>query len=185
MSEELKHKELTHEVSVNVLPSSGLKLSLGLTSDNQDALKESLNILSVPQFESELIFKGWRKGGVKVKGRFFAELERECVVTLEPLTEEIKEDFERTFLPKGSKLAKPEFNEEGEMVLDPDGADIPDLFSGNTLDAWEILIEQVLLAMDPFPRTDNADISVHQAPEEELAPKQSPFAVLKSLKSQK
>ncbi len=38
------------------------------------------------------------------------------------------------------------------MLLDPDGPDIPDTFTGDTIDAGAVVSEHVALAIDPYPR---------------------------------
>lgn len=178
--------QLTHLVSIDTLPSSGFKLELKPTDAESALLAQQLNIVSIQAFNAELIFKRWRKDGISVRGRIFAKLVQECVVTLEPLVEEFTEEFERTFLPEGSKLAKPRLNNEGEMIIDPEGDDVPDLFVGKNLDAWDIVVEQTQLAMDPFPRAQGVDISNYAPNDDDLVEeKQSPFAALEALKKSK
>ena len=44
---------------------------------------------------------------------------------------------------------------DGEMVFEPEGEDLPDVFSNNRIDLWAVVIEQLNLAVDLFPRSDN------------------------------
>ena len=182
-----KIDKLTHPVDVHVLPSSGLKLKIEANEAEGEALARDVEILSIESFKAELLFRRWRKDGISLKGRIFANVAQQCVITLEPVHSEIVEDFERVFLPEGSKLAKPEINAEGEMILDPEGQDIPDLFAGKTLDAWSILTEHLQLALDPFPRALGATLAefsdiVREGTEDEVG---SPFAALAALKADK
>lgn len=179
--------DLSHPVSVDVLPSSGLKIELIDNDENKAVIADRLNLLKVEDFKAELFFKRWRRDGVIVKGRIFSKITQECVVSLQSVENEVTETFEHMFLPEGSTLAKPRLNSDGELVLDPDGDDIPDLFTGKTLEAWEIIFEHLELAIDPFPRAEGVDVSQYEASEEELQadkPK-SPFAVLETLKNKK
>ena len=178
---------LSHPVNVQVLPSAGFDVEIEADGEQREALARQTEILSIERFSAGLVFRRWRKNGVSVKGRLTASVTQRCVITLEPVPGKIAEDFERIFLPEGSKLAKPNVNSEGEMILDPEGQDIPDLFAGKTLDAWEILIEHFQLALDPFPRAPDAILPELDDLDQERAGDrtQSPFAALAALKADK
>lgn len=177
---------LHHPVNVDVLPSSGLKIEFSPDEEQKKAITSITGIVSLDQLEAELVFRRWRKKGVSVKGRLHAKITQECVITLEPVHSEITEKIDRIFLPEGSSLLKPELNREGEMILDPEDDDIPDAFGGNTLYAWEIILEQLQLAIDPFPRLEGAELDTFADHEEKgnHEPAKSPFAVLKGLQNE-
>ncbi len=69
----------------------------------------------------------------------------------------IDEKVEQIFVPEGSKLARLTTNEDGEIVLDPDGPDIPDQFVGDTIDVGVVVAEFAALAIDPYPRKAGVD----------------------------
>jgi uncharacterized metal-binding protein YceD (DUF177 family) len=103
-------------------------------------------------------------------------------VTLEPVSSKIDESVEHIFVPEGSKLARMVTNEEGEIVLDPNGPDIPDQFTGDSIDVGATVAEFAALAIDPYPRKSDIEFTdtTENEPEEEKRP--SPFAVLKDWK---
>lgn len=178
------HK-LHYPVSVVTLPGRGFRIVLEPDEAERAELARLAGIVSVNRFRAELLFKRWHKNGVAVTGEVQAQITQECAVTLEPLTNTVQEAVERWFVPDGSKLTRPQLNEEGEWVLDPDGPDIPDPFTGDTLDAWEIVLEHFLLGIDPFARKEGAELSLaptgQDAAEEEGDGRQTPFAGLKDL----
>lgn len=178
-----KKDALDYAINVGVLPGSGFKVDLDANETERSILSKKADILEIKTLRADLLFRRWRKDGVSLKGRIFAELVQECVVTLEPVESEFTEEVDRTFLPEGSRLAKPRLNEEGEMVLDLDGADIPDLYIGNTLDIWEIVLEHLQLGLDPFPRSNGAQFTDHIEDDGSNDEKASPFAALSELKS--
>jgi len=98
------------------------------------------------------------------------------------VSSKIDETVEQIFVPEGSKLARMVTNEEGEIVLDPDGPDIPDQFTGDSIDVGAVVAEFAALAIDPYPRKPDAAFpeTAEKEPEEEKRP--SPFAVLKDWK---
>jgi uncharacterized metal-binding protein YceD (DUF177 family) len=121
---------------------------------------------------------------VEISGELRARIEQPCVVTLETVEQQILEDFRFTFLPEKSALAKPPSAADREIVLDPEGEDPPELFSGDSIDVWPIVFEALCLSIDPFPRKPGVEFPAAGAaspgsPEEEST---SPFAALKALK---
>lgn len=89
-------------------------------------------------------------------------------MTLEPVPSKIDETVEHIFVPEGSKLARMVTNEQGEIVLDPDGPDIPDQFTGDSIDVGAVVAEFAALAIDPYPRKPDAEFAVKGEKEPEL-----------------
>ena len=111
-----------------------------------------------------------------------AAVTQSCVVTLEPVSSKIDETVEHIFVPEGSKLARMVTNEEGEIVLDPDGPDIPDQFTGDSIDVGAVVAEFAALAIDPYPRKPNVEFAEKAEKEADDDKPPSPFAVLKDWK---
>ena len=107
---------------------------------------------------------------VRVAGLLEADLGRICVVSLEPMREVISDHFAVEY------TTEPPPPLEGEREAD---LDAPEPIEGETLDLGQVLLEQLVLSMDPHPRRDDA-----VAPEDVGRPLEtSPFDVLKGLKS--
>lgn len=87
-------------------------------------------------------------GHWRLSGRLDAAVVQTCVVTLDPVPAEVRDDFEIEFAPaEGAE-------EEGEVeVMDGDAEPLP---PGGVLDIGEIVAQQLSLALDPFPRTPGA-----------------------------
>ena len=90
-----------------------------------------------------------------------------CVVTLEPVASHIDEEVEALFLPQDSKLGRLGFEGGGEIMLDADGPDSPETFSGDTIDVGALAEQFFALAIDPYPR--KPDAALDTAPEGEAA----------------
>lgn len=108
--------------------------------------------------------------GAFIEGAIDAVLGRQCVVTLEPIEERIAERFSIRFA-RGSEL-------EPEIELDLD-EDWTEPLTGDMLDVADILVQQIALAMDPYPRKPGAEAPASLRPSAEEV---SPFAALKTLK---
>ena len=179
---ELNELPLSYMVNVRRLPKLGMNIKLTPNSEERAALAPHFDVINLHEFTAKLNFAPWTKDGVKVVGEFAALLDTQCPVTLEPVSQKIETDFNAKFVPSTSKLAKPRLNEEGEMILDFEADDIPDIFEGEELDAWAIAKEYLMLEIDPFARTKDAQ-SIHITQEEDIVEeKTSPFAILQTLK---
>ncbi len=108
--------------------------------------------------------------GAIVEGAVKAAMRRACVVTLDPIDERIDETFSIRFARESDTAA------EIELDLEEDWTEPLD---GESLDVADILVQQVALAMDPYPRKPGAEAPAALKPSPEQV---SPFAVLKSLK---
>ncbi|TIV50461.1 MAG: DUF177 domain-containing protein, partial [Mesorhizobium sp.] len=70
----------------------------------------------------------------------------------------IDEPVEALFLPEQSKLGREGFEGGGEIVLDADGPDSPETFSGDTIDVGALAEQFFGLAIDPYPRKPGASL---------------------------
>lgn len=99
---------------------------------------------------------------IPVTGRLSARVRQTCVVTLDEFEAAIEEQFHVRFVPEGS--------ESGE--IDPDDDDeIP--YAGGALDLGEATVEQLALALDPYPHRPGAEL-----PPEARDAGANPFLVL-------
>lgn len=147
-------------------------------------LARAWKVVSVESLSAELQINRWKRDGIRVRGKVSARLTQECVVTLDPIETRIEEEFEQIFVPEGSKLARVATGTTAEMVLDPDGPDLPETFAGDTLDVGPIISEFVALAIDPYPRKQGAEFADHiEMGDEEVNKRPSPFAALKDWKN--
>ncbi len=172
-------------VNVAVLPARGLRVLLEPDLAERQILAREADVVSVTWFKAELLFKRWHKNGVSVTGEVRAGLVQACAVTLDPVETLVAETVERLFAPKGSKLARPRLDQDGEWVINHEGPDIPDTFIGDTIDAWEIALEHFLLGVDPFVRKEGAEFETNGPGAKGAAngdrARENPFAALKGL----
>jgi hypothetical protein len=168
----MKHAEPKSPVSfvANVahLPQKGLSVVLEADERQRDALAAEHDLLSVENYRAELVVAPWKRNGVKVSGRVEADITQACIVTLDPVAAHIDEPVEALFLPEQSKLGREGFEGSGEIILDADGPDSPETFSGDTIDVGALAEQFFGLAIDPYPRKPGAslDVAGEDQPEE-------------------
>lgn len=169
---------IPHMVSVARLPQNGMQLTLKANDKELRALANDHDLVSVQSFKAELLIKKWRKDGVKITGAVAAEITQNCVITLEPLTSRIENEIDAVFVQEGSKLARPPLSSDGEIVIDYEGADIPETFAGDSIDVGALAEEFFGLAIDPYPRKPGAVLAEALEDAELGTQKPSPFAGL-------
>lgn len=179
----LMHFAIFYAVNVRSLPAKGLRIKIDADAKERLKLKENHGLLAVDAFHADVHISPWKKRGVRVKGKFEAEIVQACVITLEPLHEHIDQNVESVFIPEDSKLVKYEaLDDTGEIFVDPDGPDTPEVFHGDSIDIGAFLEEMFELSINPYPRKKGVDGDYIEDIGKE-AEQTSPFAILKQLKS--
>lgn len=154
-----------------------LRLTLSPDEAERAALAKRLGLQSLPALTADLTVKPWLDG-VEVAGRFKAVVEQICGVSLDPFEQPLEGEIDLRAVPAGSPHAAAP--EGGELELDPDAPDAPDVLQGDAIDLAAVVAEHLALEIDPFPRKPGATFD-YQPPAEET----SPFAALKKLKEPK
>ena len=174
----------SYSVKVGHISANPVEVHLEADSRELAGLAKLWEVLSVEKLAADLKISRWKRDGIRVKGNVRAKIVQACVVTLDPVESEIDENFEHIFIPEDSKLARAPSMDAGEMVLDPDGPDLPETFTGDTIDAGAVVTEFAALAIDPYPRKPGIEFEDHIEDTGEDDKKPSPFAVLKDWKKE-
>lgn len=134
-------------ITVSEIPESGRRVEIDAGPEARAAIAEHLDAPAVDALIGEFeIFK--TAEGAALEGRIEARLQRDCVVSLERFVEEIAETFEIRFSRAAARGA-----EDAEIEID---FDAPEPLEGDSIDLGEILVHQLALAMDPYPRKPDA-----------------------------
>ncbi len=173
----------SYPVKVGNVSANALTVRVEADERERQGLAKLWQVEAVLLLEAELQIVRWKKDGIRLKGQVRSEVVQACVVTTEPVESKIEEDLEQIFVPEGSKLARIVSNEAAEMVLDPDGPDLPETFAGDTIDVGEVVAEFAALAIDPYPRKAGVQFADHlESDPDDKSTRPNPFAVLKDWK---
>ena len=165
--------EFHRPVALERIPPEGRQEHLRATPAECAALALRFGIVAVNRFSGELLLKPEPAGGVAIEGRISAEVVQDCVVTLEPVTQQVEEAVHLRILGPGESYAD-----------DPEAPDEVEAPNG-VAELGEALAEQLALALDPYPRAPGAALpGAEPEAAEEPAPK-TPFAALAALKGRK
>ena len=165
---------LSYVIDVRRLPQKGFPVEVRPTGAERAALAAEHGLLSVDAFAADLLVRNWKGSGIIVTGSVRADIVQECIVTLEPLEAAIDEPVDAIFVPEGSPLARPDIA-DGEMFLDADGPDAPEIFNGESIDVGALAEEFFALAIDPYPRKPGAELPSGAG----ASADDSPFATLR------
>lgn len=179
---EAQKPPFSYLVKVGHISANAVTVRVEADAKEREGLAELWKVEAVNALSAELQIARWKKDGVRIRGQLKGEIVQACVVTLEPVTSSFKQDLEQIFVPEGSRLARIVTDERGEMVLDPDGPDLPESFTGDTIDAGALVAEFAALEIDPYPRKPGAELAATAPAETEEPKRPSPFAVLKDWK---
>jgi uncharacterized metal-binding protein YceD (DUF177 family) len=172
----------TYSVKVGHVSHNPLEVHIEADERERTGLARLWQVVSVEALEADLKIRRWKKDGVKIFGDIKGRVTQTCVVSLEPIVTEISEAIDQIFVPEGSPLARIPANDQNELIIDPDGPDLPETFAGDTIDVGAIVAEFAAMGLDPYPRKPGATFASEPQPLDEKDKKPSPFAVLKNLK---
>lgn len=146
-------------VNVARLARGGLPIWLEADEEQRAALARDHGLLGVESYRLDATVTPWQGRGVKIAGTVRAEITQECAVTLDPVAAVVDERFEALFVPESSRLARRDAGTAMELVLDAEGPDAPETFSGDSIDVGAVGEEFFELAIDPYPRSPSAELA--------------------------
>jgi uncharacterized metal-binding protein YceD (DUF177 family) len=150
-----KHKsEIERIVDLDRLGAVGTALDIVASDGERAALAKRFGFLGLPAFSARVTVDRRVGGQVVVEGRLRGRIVQACVLTLDPVTQELDDAFRIVFK---KDLAEERDPESGEAVLNAQ-ADAPEPLAGNLLDVGEIVAEQLSLAAEPYPRRSGAKL---------------------------
>lgn len=151
---------------------TGHHFTLAANAEERAAVARMAGLRDLPRLEAD--FDVTRQGaGLHVSGRVSATVGQTCVVTLEPLVNEVEEKVDLLFMPP-----PPSLEDLGDAVHTDEPAeakwDEPEPLIGGVVDLGAIATEFLILGLDPYPRKPGAVFT----PPQEREPDESPFAAL-------
>jgi uncharacterized metal-binding protein YceD (DUF177 family) len=177
--------EIERVVDIERMGASGsTALDIAASDSERAALAKRFGFLGLPAFAARITVDRRPGGRVVVEGRLRGKIVQACILTLDPVTQDLDETFRIVFKQDLTEERDPE---SGEALVSPQ-ADAPEPLSGNMLDVGEIVAEQLSLAADPYPRRPGAKLEdVLPRPRRDGRPmrqeqRRHPFAGLAALK---
>ena len=144
------------------IPETGLHIEIDAPESARSDLAALANLRELPRLSAA--FDLARRGaGVRVTGQVNARVGQTCVITLEPVENDVEESVDLTFSPAAGSQAQSGDGEPPEPLAD------------GVLDLGAITTEFLLLGIDPYPRKPGASFD----PPHDVSEENSPFAALR------
>ena len=165
-------------VAVAQIPETGLHRDIEASPVERAAMAEVGGLREVLSATASLDVTPMSGGRFHVGGRVRARIGQTCVVTLDPILNDINEEIDLIFAPPE------QIPELSDLVDDaPEGdveiPDPPEPIENGIIDLGRLATDALYLAVDPYPRRPDA---VFEPPVEAADPDSHPFAALKALK---
>lgn len=163
-------------VAVEDIAESGQHFDLVAGAEVCAEVARMAGLRDLPRFEASFDVTRHGAGNLHVTGCVSATVGQTCVVTLDPLTNEVEEMIDLLFAPPSSLQQADE--SESEDAAREATADKPEPLIGGRIDLGALAAEFLVLGLDPYPRKPGAVFH----PPDDLEPDAGPFAALAGLK---
>jgi uncharacterized metal-binding protein YceD (DUF177 family) len=140
--------ELERPLDLDRIGQGGSALEIVASESERQALARRFGFLSLPAFSARVTVDRRAGGQIVVEGRLKGRIVQSCILTLDPVVQDLDETFRLVFK---QGLDEERDLESGEAILSAQ-ADAPEPLSGNMLDVGEIVAEQLSLLADSYPR---------------------------------
>jgi uncharacterized metal-binding protein YceD (DUF177 family) len=173
-----KENPWSEMVAVAQIPEGGLHRDLEASAAERAAMAAVAGLREISSAQASLDVTPIRDGRVHVVGRVSARVGQTCVVTLDPVDNDIDEAIDLIFAPASQirELAESVDDTEGEAeVPDP-----PEPIVDGAIDLGRLATDALFLGIDPYPRKPGV---VFEPPAVPVDPEDHPFAALKALKT--
>lgn len=155
-------------VAVEEIPDTGLHVAIEAPVEARGAIARIAGLRDLPAVTAEFDLE--RRGSdVAVSGRVRACVGQTCVVTLDPIENEIDEPISLIFSPATAGDAS---------ASAPGASEPPEALVDGRIDLGALTTEFLLLAIDPYPRKPGAAFATPKTRDEG----EKPFAALEALK---
>jgi hypothetical protein len=176
-------------LSVHDVPETGLRLDLRADEQQRAAVAKAADLLAVARLEAIFDIAAPAGGRLHVVGRVSATVRQACVVTLEPIDNEVEEAIDLIFDPavavapleaaeRTSGRAPSKGSTKRSTKVEVDADEAPEPLNGDTVDLGALATEFLMLGLDPYPRKPGATFEVPQADDHS----EHPFAALAKLR---
>ncbi len=161
-------------LALSDVPETGRHLDLSADEQARAAIAKLAGLRSLPRLEASFDVTPTGRGGLRVTGRVSATVGQVCVVTIEPVDNDIDEEIDLVFAPEAaSALADVE-----RTKMEVPAEDLPEPLVGGEVDLGAIATEFLLLAINPYPRKPGAVFEAPAVGDDSARP----FAALAALK---
>jgi uncharacterized metal-binding protein YceD (DUF177 family) len=171
-------------VNVAQIPDKGLHRDIEADGATRSAMADIAGLREIAFVRASFELSLRSGGRVHVKGQLTARIGQTCVVTLEPVENDIDEEIDLIFAPAEQIIEMTEHFGGDDDDVETGEAELPEpaepIVNG-IIDLGRLATDVLFLAIDPYPRKPGA---IFEQQITAADPEDHPFAALKALKSE-
>jgi hypothetical protein len=167
-------------VVVLQIPETGLHREIEADAAERSAMAEVAGLREIMSASASFDMTPKSGGRIHVTGHVIARIGQTCVVTLDPIENEINEAIDLMFAPLEQIRSLSALVDEAAQSEDEEVPDPPEPIIDGVIDLGRLATDALFLAIDPYPRRPDATFDL---PAEIIDPADHPFAALKALQS--
>jgi Large ribosomal RNA subunit accumulation protein YceD len=164
-------------IVVAQIPDTGLHREFEAGPATRAAMAEVGGLREILSARASLDVTPKGEGRVHVAGRVQARIGQICVVSLDPIENDIDEAIDLIFAPPDQIPELASLVDES-IESDAEIPDPPEPIQNGVIDLGRVATDALFLAVDPYPRKPDAVFDLPDVPED---PEDHPFAALKAL----
>lgn len=168
--------EFSRIVTLDRLGDRKIAERIEATAAERDQVRARLGLLGLDRLVADCEVRRGLGDLVQVEAAWSAEVTQTCVVTLEPLRQSLAGDLQASFQSSQGAAAA-----EDEVVVDALEEDPPEILPRDGIDLGELVVQELAVSLDPYPRRSGAAIPGEFGPSDDQG-ETGPFAALKALK---
>ena len=174
--------ELAWDHAVQDLPEEGLQVDRSASPEEREAVARALDLLACRSLTARYALRPRGGGHVHLSGTVQAHVEQSCVVTLEPLVNEVQESFSVDYWPDGD-MPDPG---GGELDISSDQPDLEPIVAGR-IEVGNVVFQAVANGIDLFPRKPGVAFEPPDPPSasDDGSHPTGPFAALAKMKNKR
>ena len=171
--------ELAWDHAVQDIPETGLAIERSASAEERDRIAQALELVGCRSLDVRYTLTPRGGGHVHLSGELQAQVEQTCVVTLEPLVNDVTASFKVDYWPE-TDMPEP----SGGVVDMHEEADLEPIVAGQ-IEVGRVVFDSLAGAIDLFPRkpgvTFDPPETLHGG--DDAQGTGSPFAALAKIKS--
>lgn len=171
--------ELAWDHAVQDIPEDGLQVERSASPEERDAVARSLDLLGCASLTARYALSLRGGGHVHLSGTVRAQVEQTCVVTLEPLLNNVEESFSVDYWPEG------DMPESGGGELDiSDQPELEPIVAGR-IEVGNVVFQALASGIDLFPRKPGVAFEPPASASDDGSHPGGPFAALAKMKNKR
>ena len=164
-------------IAVEKIPETGLHRDIEADRAARNAMAEAAGLREILSASASIDVTPDSGGRFHVLGRVRARIGQTCVVTLDPIENDIDEPIDLILAPPEQIPALADLVDDGDES-EADIPDPPEPIENGMIDLGRLATDALFLAIDPYPRKPDAVFEPLVAAAD---PEDHPFAALKAL----